>query len=578
MQPPRFRALLPWIGLLCILCTFVVTVVRLHPTNFFGTSQDDTFYFSSAKAIAQGRGYIMPSLPGAPVATKYPQLYPWLLSFVWRWNPSFPGNLVGAVGISVCFGLAFLILGFLFLRQQNRLADWEALAVIAFCALQPIVLFYSGAVLTEIPFAALVLATLVVADRAVLPDARLGWALLCGVLAGLSAETRVLGFALIGGVAIAALLRRAQRQFVVFCASSGVLLVPVVWRQLFVHASAPAAIVRHAGLGWARVWIYDTSYLGVWRTGVPNMHVFFGMLLNNLEILLHTPSYYLAAGSLLMRGKPAASILAVLTAIIVIGLVRQAIRHGWTPMHCVLPLYTGIAALWNFNDFYRFFLPFMPVFVAAYWSEMKHVAAMIRRGFAHRRIVTDLVAAVVLAAAILVGNALIGWTYFTGQSRAELRAFSENRARILTSERQAYRWISRSTGPDAKIIAYQDAQLYLYTGRQSMRPIVFTTAEFLEPNRLPGDLDHMTDVARAISAQYWFVSDDDFSVEWSGGRDAAERRMSEIERVLPIVFRSSDRRVMVYGLGCIQDPADAACAKADTVLFPGGTDTPRSGY
>lgn len=84
MQSPRWRATLPWVGLVCILCAYVVTVIRLHPTNFFGMSEDDTFYLSSAKAIAQSNGYIMPSLPGTPVATKYPPLYPWMLSYVWR--------------------------------------------------------------------------------------------------------------------------------------------------------------------------------------------------------------------------------------------------------------------------------------------------------------------------------------------------------------------------------------------------------------------------------------------------------------------------------------------------------------
>jgi hypothetical protein len=573
MHPPRLRAVLPWVGLACILCAFLVVVVRLHPTNFFGMSQDDTFYFSSAKAIAQGRGYIMPSLPGAPAATKYPQLYPWLLSFVWRWNPSFPNNLVAAIGLSVFCGVAFLSLTFLFLKHAFAMNDWEALAITAFCALQPYALFYGGSVLTEIPFAALVLATLVLAERGTWPDSRPGWALLCGVLAGLSAETRIFGFALVAGIAIAGLLRRARRQVAVFCTSAGVLLVPVVWRQLFLRPATPAPIAQHAGLGWTWVWIYDTSYLGFWRTAVPNVHVFLAMLLNNFEILTHTPSYYLLAGSLLARGRAAASVPPVVTAIIVIGLVRQVRRSGWTPIHCVLPLYAAIAMLWNFNDFFRFFLPFMPVFVAAYWRETRHLAAMIGRVLVDRGKVTDLVAGVVLAAAILTANALIAWTYFDGQGPSHLKTVSESRAKLLASERQAYRWISRSTAPSTRIIAYQDAEVYLYTGRQCMRPIAFTTAEFLQPKRLPGDLEHITDVARAISAEYWLVSDDDFSSEFSAGREAAERRMREIERVLPVVFRSSDGRVRIYGLGCVANPNEHACATADKVLFPDGERT-----
>src|ERR1700719_4068974 len=89
----RYRSVLPWLGLVCIAILYVVAIVRLNPTSFFGMTGDDSLYFSSAKALSEGKGYVLPSLPGEPPATKYPILYPWLLSWVWRWNPSFPENL-----------------------------------------------------------------------------------------------------------------------------------------------------------------------------------------------------------------------------------------------------------------------------------------------------------------------------------------------------------------------------------------------------------------------------------------------------------------------------------------------------
>jgi hypothetical protein len=568
VQPRRWRALLPWIGLACVLGAYVWAVARLHPTNFFGILEDDTFYFSSAKSIAQGHGYLVPSLPGAPAATKYPHLYPWLLSYVWRWNPSFPANLVDAIGVSVCFGLAFLTLTFLYLRQAGRLKDWEALAITAFCALHPIVLFYSGSVLTEIPFAALVLASLLTADRATWPDSRLGWAFLCGVLAGLSAEMRIFGFAIIGGIAIAAFLRRARRQLLAFSGTAGVLAVSVFWRKMFLHATQPANIVRHPGIGWDRVWTYDTSYLGFWRMSIPNRHVFFAMLANNFEVLLHTPSDYLLKSSVLMRGELGVAVWAIVAAIVVIAFVREVRQHGWTPLCCVLPLYVLIALFWNYDAFYRFFLPFLPVFITGYWFEMKRLAEMIWRALTARKVRSDLVAATALAIAIVVGNSFIAWDYVDGSSRTVLTAISNKRAALLLSERQAYRWISLSTAPNARIIAYQDAELYLYTNRQAMRPMVFTTAEFLDPNRLPNGVAHITDVARAIGARYWFVSQDDFDAEWSAEQNAAESRMHQIERVLPLGFRSSDGRVSIYRLGCIEDPEESRCSNVDRVLFP----------
>jgi hypothetical protein len=134
------------------LVSFVIAVIRLHPTNFFGYTEDDSIYFSSAKALAEGKGYVLLSFPGTPAATKYPVFYPWILSGVWRWNPAFPANLTGAIGISIAFGLMFLTIAFLSLRRLSGISDGEALLLTAFCAFHPLVLFYSGSVLSDIPF------------------------------------------------------------------------------------------------------------------------------------------------------------------------------------------------------------------------------------------------------------------------------------------------------------------------------------------------------------------------------------------------------------------------------------------
>src|SRR5437899_11018338 len=66
----------------------------------FGDLHDDSFYYVSAKSLADGGGYRIESLPGEPAQTKYPPLYPLLLSIAWRLNPQFPDNLPIAAWIS----------------------------------------------------------------------------------------------------------------------------------------------------------------------------------------------------------------------------------------------------------------------------------------------------------------------------------------------------------------------------------------------------------------------------------------------------------------------------------------------
>ena len=68
-------------------------IVYLRAPATFGMFHDDGVYLVTAKALATGQGYRIASLPGQPAQTKYPELFPWLLSLVWRAFPVFPQNL-----------------------------------------------------------------------------------------------------------------------------------------------------------------------------------------------------------------------------------------------------------------------------------------------------------------------------------------------------------------------------------------------------------------------------------------------------------------------------------------------------
>ena len=49
-----------------------------------GSYHDDGVYLVTARALAEGEGYRIISLPDEPVQTKYPVLFPFLLSLIWR--------------------------------------------------------------------------------------------------------------------------------------------------------------------------------------------------------------------------------------------------------------------------------------------------------------------------------------------------------------------------------------------------------------------------------------------------------------------------------------------------------------
>ena len=127
---------------------------------------------------------------------------------------------------------------------------------------------------------------------------------------------------------------------------------------------------------------------------------------------------------------------------------------------------------------------------------------------------------------------------------------SRNRAALLQEKLEAYSWIASSSPLDARVVAYEDASLYLYTGRQAIGPFTFTTAEFFDPARLEEDLDHLGDVPAAIGARYWIDSDDDYGFEWPEAYAKFHDRMKLIGEKLPVVFRSNGGHVRIYLLGC----------------------------
>src|SRR5262249_14976938 len=87
---------------------------RLVP-GVCGVFHDDAIYVLTAKALADGEGYRIVSLPEAPPQTKYPVLYPAVLSLIWLAWPAFPDNLVAMQGLTLLCACAFVALAYLYL-------------------------------------------------------------------------------------------------------------------------------------------------------------------------------------------------------------------------------------------------------------------------------------------------------------------------------------------------------------------------------------------------------------------------------------------------------------------------------
>ena len=547
---------------------YIWDAASLHPANLFGAYHDDSIYFSTAKAIAQGRGDIMPGFPGAPPQTKYPVLYPWLLSWVWRVDPAFPQNVLGGIGITIFFGCWSLIAAYLLLKRLGGIGDWTALLLTAFLGLHPLFLTFSGRILSDLPFMALALTAFVLADSQITRQGAPFAALVAGAVAGLSVGMRSMGLAVIAGICVAALFRRAIRQGLIFSAAAGIVVALGSWRQwVNLHSASAWRAAFPATPGWTQNLAYYTSYGAIWRVCVPDFHAFAAMMKMNIPLLLLAPGRYLATPLEEPPSMLQFALAGILSFAMFSGIIRQARKHGWKPVHFALPFYCVIVLAWPYPLMGRFLLPFLPLFLAGVWIELRRLAGMLRGSLGRAAPAGQkcLAATVGVLAALLLS--LTAWKSLISERR-ELLAYGIERGRVLEEQQQGYQWIREHAGPQDRIIAYEDPLLYLYTGRQAARPATISPAfVYLEKDdSLWRDADQIADTAHSIGARYWMTTGNDFAME--GNTRVIADRMMKIKGALPLLFRSSGGNVQIHDSECAANPQSSQCAAPARILFP----------
>jgi 4-amino-4-deoxy-L-arabinose transferase-like glycosyltransferase len=535
---------LPWIALAAIILGYMWFVISLHPTNFFGLSEDDTLYFSSAKSIAEGHGYILPSVPGTPPATKYPILYPWIQSWVWRWNSAFPENLSAAVALNLVFGAAYLIGAFAFVRRLPGFSDAVALVLTAICAVNPRVLFLSANLMSDVPFAALAVLACVAAARANEKEGGRGRTVLCGILTGLSILIRVLGIPIAAGLFVAITLRSGWQKATTFAACVLPFVVAFFWRSILLVPKVSLVAASSCSNSWRMTWLYYTSYTKFWTVDVLSHGVFWQTVRNDVLAALVQPASYFVKASYLRAPVFALVLLVILSVIAIRGGVRLVSSARWQPIHIALAFYLLPILAWNYGVMDRFLLPFLPLICAGIWWEVQHTVSQMRSTL---RAKVRAEVAIVACFFCIVGSALlygIGSSW-SGETR-DIASESQSRAALLVEKREAYAWLKENSPRNAVAIAYEDASMFLYSGRQAIRPVIFSPAGVNRPDVLNSDLACITSSAEAIHAKYWVVSDDDFGYEWEPASSRARAKEREMERPLHALFRSRQGEVRIY--------------------------------
>jgi hypothetical protein len=302
-------------------------------------------------------------------------------------------------------------------------------------------------------------------------------------------------------------------------------------------------------------WLYYTSYFGFWKADVLPGGGLLHLLKQNLLLLLLQPGAYLVAPFTVRPEVLAFAPAVILSAAAIRGL---ALRLGekWQPAHFALALYAIPLLLWNYPVMERFLLLFLPLFIAGVWLEGKTLLRPIVTNVLHPRQAgpaPQTGAAVFLGVIILAVAFSAARSYWSGST--VLWQTSAARRTLFSGKREAYAWLERNTPPQTKIIAYEDAALYLYTNRQAIRPVIFSPSGAAHPEHLEAELACVTAMAATLGATYWMVGDDDFGFEWEPAITRGRKREAQFGAVLPQAFRSPKGDVRLYRLQTVINPA-----------------------
>ena len=401
-----------------------------------GMFHDDGVYLVTAKALATGQGYRIISLPDEIPQTKYPILFPLILSGVWRLAPEFPENAFVLKLVPLAFALAWFCLAFQLLEQE---ASREvAVVCVVLTAALPRSIYLSTALLSETLFAALCTGSLLILRRAEMSDSE-EW-IVAAVLAGFACLTRTVGVCVVATGVVYFLRRRRMSHAAGFLAIALAIGGPWFWWHLTQHP--PETDAYYSAANYASWNVLSSSF--PWGQKL----VIVG---TNALLLLRSPL----------------SITTVHWNVWVDVLAGAAVLYaGWrwlrplTVLHIFLGIYAAMLLAWAWPPD-RFVAVVYPVILCLGWQVWRAVLERFSERAALLR---------VAGIAMLAAVAAQGLWNLADSASATLRSgvlLGEGDAWSDTS--QLLSWIRDKTPADSVVLTNLDPVFYLYTGRKTVR-------------------------------------------------------------------------------------------------------------
>lgn len=407
-----------------------------------GVFYDDGIYLALAKSLAEGHGYRLQYLPGAPAAVHYPFAYPAFLAVLWKLWPSFPANVAAMRAANgVLMGLAAALM-VAHLAPRIPVSRWiTALAVLLAATAVPMIAV-ATVLFSEPLFLVLATGACWAADAA--SDREQGGARLAlsaGTLAGLATLTRSIGITVIAGVLFAFAVRRRWRDLAIAAAPAFVLVLPwMLWSG-----------AHHAGVDPLTAANYGT-YGDLLRQG--------GTSLLSFDSLLEMTR---PLGAITLPPiPPVLRIVLGLNALVILFAGFAALTKLVPSVGGMLWCYLAIIAVWPYAPD-RFLWGVLPWLAVAFVAGVKLLVDGGRWTVTNARPSTVYRLPAIIAAATVV----------TGFSISQVRGFrigapTSMQVGISGTMNEILPWIRSATDSSSVIAGEDEALIWLYTGRRAV--------------------------------------------------------------------------------------------------------------
>src|SRR5262245_10128998 len=328
-----------WLWVATAIAAAAAVMPMLSP-GIIGLFHDDAVYVATAQSLAEGNGYRLVNLPGAPAQTKYPPLFPQLLALVWKSTPAFPANAIALKSLNLVF-IAILLVAMVKLIQIHvRNAVWPALLLSQLVLVtNPGIMSFADYTTTDVCFTMLVTVSVVLWGRGE-PRRREELALLA--LIAIAILIRSVGISLAAALVVMSLIQRRYRQSLLYATVAIVAMTSwTLWASL--HRSSGSVLLDYyQAYETPAVVLLFSDPLLAWRIVIGNCR----LAIDSLPAVLG-PAWTFTWPLLLAASA--------------VGCYRLA-RSGGGMIVVFTVCYLGVVLLHPFAP-HRYLLPLVPLFV-----------------------------------------------------------------------------------------------------------------------------------------------------------------------------------------------------------------------